>query len=54
MIMLMKFVKISNYQFSDLQIENFVNWDFSKTSELNELHFTMNDEYDLMSYKKFR
>ena len=53
-IVLMKFIKILNYQSSDFQIENLVNQNFFKTSELNELHFTMNDEYDSVSYKKFR
>ena len=50
----MKFVEILNYQFSDFQIENFVNQNFFKTSELNKLHFTMNNEYDFVSYKKFK
>ena len=54
MIVLMKFVEISNYQFLNFQIENFINQNFFKTSKLNKLHFIINDEYDLMSYKKFK
>jgi len=53
-VVLVKFVETPNYQSPDLQIEDLVNRDFPKASELNELHFTMDGEYGPVSYKGFR